>query len=99
MRAFVVAAALRVALVATGLLVPTLAAQANEISREGYTFDYDRSVTTDGATVLTGTIKNSGEPFRFVVRDRLVTGDVDGRQVRFRIAKPLTDGGRQVAAR
>ncbi len=98
MRAFVVAAALRVALVATGLLVPAIAAQANEIEREGYTFDYTSNVTTDGATVLTGTIKNSGEPFRFVVRNRLVTGEVDGRPVRFRIARPL-NATRQLAAR
>ncbi len=98
MRAFAAAAAVRLAVVAAGLLVPTFAAQANEIERDGYTFDYTSSVTTDGATVLTGTIKNSGEPFRFVVRDRLVTGNVDGREVRFRIAKPLSNG-RQLAAR
>ncbi|KQN07176.1 MULTISPECIES: hypothetical protein [unclassified Sphingomonas] len=98
MRALFAAAAVRVAIVAAGLLVPTFAAQANEIERNGYTFDYTSTTTTDGATVLAGTIKNSGEPFRFVVRDRLVTGNVDGREVRFRIAKPLNNA-RQLAAR
>ncbi|MBD8678024.1 hypothetical protein [Sphingomonas sp. CFBP 13720] len=98
MRAFVIAAAFRVALVATGMLVPAIAAQANEVEREGYKFDYTSAVTKDGATVLSGTETVSGEPFRFVVRDRLVTGNVDGRPVRFRIAKPL-NGGKLVASR
>lgn len=88
MRSFAAAAAFRVALVAAGMLIPTLAS-ANEIERDGYKFDYNRSVTDKGDTVLSGTVKSTGEPFRLVVRDRTVTGDVGGRAVRFRIAKPL----------
>ncbi len=97
MRSFAAAAAFRLALVAAGMLIPTLAS-ANELEREGYKFDYSRSVATDGATILAGTIVNSGEPFRFEVRDRTVTGNVDGRPVRFRIAKPLA-AAQQVASR
>lgn len=88
MRSLATAAAFRVALVAAGMLIPTLAS-ANEIERDGYKFDYSRSVTEQGDTVLAGTVKSTGEPFRLVVRDRTVTGDVGGRAVRFRIAKPL----------
>ncbi len=97
MRSFAAAAAFRVALVAAGMLIPTLAS-ANELERDGYKFDYTRSVTDTGETVLAGTVTTSGEPFRLVVRDRIVTGDVGGRAVRFRIAKPL-NGSAQVAAR
>lgn len=88
MRSFAAAAAFRVALVAAGMLIPTLAS-ANEIERDGYKFDYNRSVTEQGDTILSGTVKTTGEPFRLVVRDRTVSGDVGGRPVRFRIAKPL----------
>jgi hypothetical protein len=97
MRSFAAAAAFRVALVAAGMLIPTLAS-ANELERDGYKFDYTRSVTDTGETVLAGTVTTSGEPFRLVVRDRTVSGDVGGRPVRFRIAKPL-NGSAQVAAR
>ena len=97
MRSFAAAAAFRVALVAAGILIPTLAS-ANELERDGYKFDYTRSVTEKGETVLAGTVTSSGEPFRLVVRDRTVSGDVGGRPVRFRIAKPLA-GSAQVASR
>lgn len=97
MRSFAAAAAFRVALVAAGMLIPTLAS-ANEIERDGYKFDYNRSVTEQGDTILSGTVKTTGEPFRLVVRDRTVSGDVGGRPVRFRIAKPLP-GAALVASR
>ncbi len=98
MRAFMLAAAFRVALVAGGLLIPAMAAQANEVERDGYKFQYTSSVSKDGATVLTGTETVSGEPFRMVVRGRTVTGEVDGRPVRFRIARAL-HADNQVASR
>lgn len=98
MRAFVFAAAIRVAVVATGLLIPAIAVQANEVERDGYKFNYTSSVSQDGATILTGTETVSGEPFRMVVRGRTVTGEVDGRPVRFRIARAL-NAGNQVASR
>lgn len=98
MRAFVFAAAIRVAVVATGLLIPAIAVQANEVERDGYKFQYTSSVSQDGATVLTGTETVSGEPFRMVVRGRNVTGEVDGRPVRFRIARAL-HADKQVASR
>ena len=97
MRSFAAAAAFRVALVAAGMLIPTLAS-ASEIERDGYKFDYTRSVADNGATVLSGTVVTSGEPFRLEVRDRTVSGEVGGRPARFRIAKPLTPA-QQVAAR
>jgi hypothetical protein len=98
MRAFATAAAFRLALIATGMIVPTIAAQADEIERDGYRFVYDRVATDDGATVLTGKVMDTNEPFKFVVRDQIVTGNVDGRPVRFRIAKGRT-GAKQIAGR
>ncbi|MCZ3210953.1 hypothetical protein NYZ42_18385, partial [Acinetobacter baumannii] len=81
MRSLATAAAFRVALVAAGILIPTLAS-ANELERDGYKFNYTRSVTDKGDTVLAGTVTSSGEAFRLVVRDRTVSGDVGGRPVR-----------------
>lgn len=98
MRNFATAAAFRLAVVAAGLLIPTIAS-AEQIERDGYKFDYTRSVTEKGDTVLAGTVLDSGEPFRFVVRNRYVSGEVGGRPVAFHIAKPLPPVQKQLASR
>lgn len=79
-------AAAAAAIVAT----PALAAEGEKtFTRDGQTYAYTLAAEGD-ATVIAGRTVPQDEPFRLVVKGRTASGDVDGRQVSFRIAKPLT---------
>jgi hypothetical protein len=63
--------------------VATAPAMAESFTRDGVTYDY--SVRTVGAaTLISGTIVNSGQPFRLRLRDGRVTGQVGAWPVSFK---------------
>lgn len=57
--------------------------------RDGQTYAYVTAVEGD-RTVISGRTLPQNDPFRLVVRGRTAAGEVDGRPVSFRIARPLT---------
>ena len=78
-------AAAAAAIVAT----PALAAEGEKtFTRDGQAYAYTLAAEGD-ATVIAGRTVPLDEPFRLVVKGRTAAGEVDGRQVSFRIAKPL----------
>jgi hypothetical protein len=73
----------------TAFTAPAFAEDSETVfTRDGQTYAYTTS--TDGdATVIEGRTMPQNDPFRLVVNGRTASGTVDGRSVRFRIAKPL----------
>lgn len=68
---------------------PALAAGDETVfTRDGQTYAYTLAAQGD-ATVISGRTLPQDEPFRLVVRGRTASGEVAGRPVSFRIAKPL----------
>nr|WP_047168564.1 hypothetical protein [Sphingomonas sp. Y57] len=66
-------------------------AVAESFTRDGITYDY--TVRSAGkATVISGTVVTSGQPFHLRLRDGRVTGRVGFRQVSFR-ADPAAVAG------
>ncbi|WP_052134874.1 hypothetical protein [Sphingomonas sp. 37zxx] len=88
------------AIAATLIAAPALAddVRQDQFTRDGQTYAYTIE-QKDEATVLTGRTMPQGDNFRFVVRGRSVRGNVEGRPVNFRIAKPLVAAPVQTAAR
>ncbi|PCD03665.1 hypothetical protein COC42_04730 [Sphingomonas spermidinifaciens] len=77
---------------------PALAAGDETVfTRDGQTYAYTLSAEGD-ATVIAGRTVPQNDPFRLVVRGRTAEGDIDGRRVSFRIAKPLTLAARTQTA-
>ena len=59
---------------------------AKSFTHNGTTYRYESTKSADGATVLTGTAVESGEAFRLIVRNGVVTGHAGNRPVRFSVA-------------
>lgn len=55
-------------------------------THDGVTYRYESAKAADGATVLTGTAMETGEDFRLVIRNGVVTGNAGSRPVRFSVA-------------
>lgn len=63
--------------------VATAPAMAESFTRDGVTYDY-RVRTAGPATLISGTIVNSGQSFRLRLRDGRVTGQVGSWPVSFK---------------
>ncbi|WP_315760860.1 hypothetical protein [Sphingomonas sp. Y38-1Y] len=77
---------------------PALADERETVfTRDGQTYAYTVAAEGD-ATVISGRTLPQNDPFRLVVRGRTASGDVDGRAVSFRVAKPLAVAARVQSA-
>ncbi len=59
---------------------------AKSFTHDGVTYRYESTKAADGATILTGTALPTGEDFRLVIRNGVVTGNAGTRPVRFTVA-------------
>lgn len=64
-------------------------AMATSFTQDGVTYDYSVA-TSDGATLITGTIVNSGKDFRLKVKGDKVSGFVGASAVSFKTTSVVT---------
>lgn len=73
-------------------------AMAESFTRDGVTYDYNVKTVND-ATLITGTVVNSGQPFRLRVKGGRVSGQVGLWPVSFRAENSTLDTSTVLAAK